>query len=207
MARGPHPIRLLAGAFALRVAAPAFALRFAAPMVALPLASFAVAASAPAAVAAPVRCDNARVSPVDEPQLATTSVLCLLNRERAARHLPPLRISAALTQAARGHSNDMVRRRYFAHTTPGDVTFDHRIRRARYAADAKLGENLAWGMGDPALPIEILRGWMRSPEHRANILDGAFRSIGIGIARGVPVEASVSTAADGATYTTDFGSR
>lgn len=159
--------------------------------------------------AATARCENVRVSPAEDTQLATQAILCLLNHERAGRHLRRLRISTNLTRAASGHSKDMVKRRYFAHTTPANVTFDHRIRRARYAPDgsAKLGENLAWGMGDPALPIEIVRGWMASPEHRANILEPAYRSIGIGISAGVPVDATASSAASGATYTTDFGSR
>ena len=41
---------------------------------------------------------------------------------------------------------------------------------------------------------------MRSAGHRHNILSPRFRVIGIGIVRGAPV-----SAADGATYTTDFG--
>jgi uncharacterized protein YkwD len=159
--------------------------------------------------AAPARCQNVRVSPTDDVRLATEAVICLLNDERSARRLRPLHSNASLTHAAIGHSQDMVRRRYFAHTGPGHVTFDRRIRRARYRAGArsKLGENLAWGMGSPSLPIEIVHDWMISPEHRANILDPDFRSIGIGIARGVPVNFASSAAGTGATYTTDFGSR
>ncbi len=133
----------------------------------------------------------------------------MLNRERAARGLAPLRRNPALTTAADGHSRDMVRRRYFAHTTPGRVTFARRIERTRYARGAatKLGENLAWGMDDPAAPSADRARLDGSPEHRANVLDPAFRSIGIGIAPGVPVATASAAAATGATYTTDFGSR
>jgi uncharacterized protein YkwD len=46
---------------------------------------------------------------------------------------------------------------------------------------------------------------MNSPGHRANILQRAFREIGIGIETGVPVRLSVSQS--GATYTADFGVR
>ena len=46
---------------------------------------------------------------------------------------------------------------------------------------------------------------MHSPGHRANILNGGFRDIGIGIATGAPVH--LRGAANGATYTTDFGFR
>lgn len=169
-----------------------------------------VAASAAAAPRASAsRCAHADVLASAEPELAARAILCLLNRERAARGLPQLRRSPTLTTAADGHSRDMVRRRYFAHTSPGRVTFARRIERARYArrAAAKLGENLAWGMGAPAAPSAVVRGWMDSPEHRANVLDPAFRSIGIGIAAGIPIATASAAAASGATYTTDFGSR
>jgi uncharacterized protein YkwD len=154
-------------------------------------------------------CEHVEVLASAEPELAAEAILCMLNRERGTRHLPPLRRNARLAAAANGHSRDMVRRRYFAHTAPGRVTFVRRIARARYARSgaAKLGENLAWGMGDPAAPSAVVDGWMHSPEHRANILDPAFRSIGIGIAAGVPVATASAAAASGATYTTDFGSR
>lgn len=169
------------------------------------------AAPAPAAAtdAHAARCSHTDAVASAEPELAARAILCLLNRERERRGLAPLRRSPALAAAAAGHSRDMVRRRYFAHTAPGRVTFVRRIERARYArgATAKLGENLAWGMGDPAAPSAVVRGWMHSPEHRANILDPDFRAIGIGIAAGVPVATASAAAATGATYTTDFGSR
>ncbi len=166
-------------------------------------------AAAVGSAGAAARCADTEVLASAEPELATQAILCLLNRERAARGLVPLRRNEKLATAANGHSRDMVRRRYFAHTSPGRVTFARRIERTRYASGAakKLGENLAWGMGDPAAPSAIVRGWMQSPEHRANVLDPAFRSIGIGIAPGVPVATASSAAPTGATYTTDFGSR
>jgi uncharacterized protein YkwD len=43
---------------------------------------------------------------------------------------------------------------------------------------------------------------MRSPGHRANILDSAYRDIGVGVVLGVPV-----SGAAGATYTVEFGVR
>ena len=46
---------------------------------------------------------------------------------------------------------------------------------------------------------------MKSPGHRANILQRSFREIGIGIETGLPVR--LSAAQSGATYTTDFGYR
>jgi uncharacterized protein YkwD len=45
----------------------------------------------------------------------------------------------------------------------------------------------------------MVRGWMNSAGHRANILAPSFRLIGIGIAKGTP------SGSAGATYATDFG--
>src|SRR2546423_1519821 len=64
-----------------------------------------------------------------------------------------------------------------------------------------LGENIAWGSLQYSTPASIVKMWMHSPGHRANILRAGFRDIGIGIARGAP-QAGVHGAA---TYTTDFG--
>lgn len=155
------------------------------------------------------RCANVHTTPSENARAAHDATLCLLNKERAAHGLRPLRSNDALASAARGHSRDMVRRSFFDHTAPGNITFVDRIRRAKYAPRGPwaVGENLAWGSGNLAEPASIVANWMRSPGHRANILNGRFRSIGLGIARGVPINASAAMARSGATYTTDFGSR
>jgi uncharacterized protein YkwD len=135
------------------------------------------------------------------------AVLCLHNRERAERGLPPLKEHAKLRQAAEGHSDDMVAGRYFSHDAPdGDDMVDRILRTgyARGAAAWSLGENIAYGTGDLATAAQIHRAWMRSPGHRANILRRQFREIGIGIAIGAPVDARGQA---GATYTADFGLR
>jgi uncharacterized protein YkwD len=135
---------------------------------------------------------------------ARTSILCLLNRERAHRGLPPLHDNARLDGVAQSHSNDMVRRHYFDHLTPAGETPFARIIHAHYTAHSSswwLGENIAWGAAGLGQPMSIVRSWMHSPPHRENILSHHFRDIGIGIASGSP------TGGRGATYTTDFGER
>ena len=97
----------------------------------------------------------------------------------------------------------MVNRRFFEHTTPNGVTMVDRIRAARYVprnAGWALGENLAWGTGSLATPRQIMRAWMDSPGHRANVVKRAYREIGIGV-----VAATPSAGGGGATYTADFG--
>ena len=49
------------------------------------------------------------------------------------------------------------------------------------------GENIAWGSGSRSTPRSIVRAWMASDGHWANILSAAFRDIGIGVSPGAPV--------------------
>jgi uncharacterized protein YkwD len=103
----------------------------------------------------------------------------------------------------------MVRRSFFDHVTPGGETLTERIREdTRYLTGAlswEIGENLAWGTGRLATPTQIVRGWMRSPGHRRNILHRGFREMGLGVALGAPTSASAASGA--ATYANQFGRR
>jgi uncharacterized protein YkwD len=159
--------------------------------------------AAVAALAAPssaTACAHANDNPNDiTAQQAKQATLCLLNKERTSRGIRKLHDNRRLDLASRRHANDMSRRNYFDH---GD--FVGRIKAARYLKGARgytLGENIAWGSFDYATPANIVDGWMHSPGHRANILNGGFHEIGLGIARGAPVGGQ----ARGATYVTDFG--
>ena len=110
---------------------------------------------------------------------AEQEMLKLVNQERVSRGLKPLVMSERLRRVARLHSIDMFQRGYFAHDTPGGRTPFQRMRRGEvrfYAA----GENLALA---PTVRIAH-SGLMKSPGHRANILNPAFRRVGIGAVRG-----------------------
>jgi uncharacterized protein YkwD len=139
-------------------------------------------------------------------QAAGQATLCLVNRERTQRGLPALRENALLTQASVEHSQDMVGRRYFEHTTIDGRTVGDRLRAIGYSRgfSASAGENIAYGVGKLGTPDAIVKAWMHSPGHRADILRPAFTEIGIGIAFGAP-EISASRQSVSVTYTTDFG--
>ena len=135
------------------------------------------------------------------------TTLCLVNRERRRRGLVALRANKRLALAARRHARDMVRHTYFAHHSRSGAEFSSRIARAGYLRGAGswwVGENLAWGGGLRSTPRRIVRSWMKSPSHRANVLDGRFRDLGVAVAAGVPVRARYG---GGATYVHDFGVR
>jgi uncharacterized protein YkwD len=173
-----------------------------------------------ALVALPTTAANARatvrtaascVATNDLPSAATvetarTATLCLLNNERTKRGMHPLRANLKLQRAANGHSSDMARNNYFEHDSQNGKSFMDRIMGAGYTLAGRtyvVAENIAWGQMELATPRSIVTTWMHSPGHRANILNGRLREIGIGIAIGDPSSASMR----GATYTTDFGTR
>jgi uncharacterized protein YkwD len=136
---------------------------------------------------------------------ARDATLCLLNRARARAGLRPLRLNDKLASAAGRHSRDMVDRRYFSHASPNGTSCVQRMLDTHYVPPRTswwLGENIGWGSATLAQPAALVRMWMHSPGHRANILDPHFRDIGIGIEPGVPVHGGHG---GGATYTTDFG--
>lgn len=103
-------------------------------------------------------------------------VVFLVNQEREARRLRPLRRDELLRTAARAHSADMARRRYFAHVAPGGSTPYERMIAAGVTWPG--GENIAMGH---ERPVTVVQGWMRSLPHRANILHPEFRAIGVGV--------------------------
>jgi uncharacterized protein YkwD len=169
------------------------------------------AAAAPKARAkvASDRCESAdsqpgQVSVTD----AREAVLCLMNAQRTARGLKRLRAQPDLAEAAGRFARQMVRDRFFDHTSPGGSTMVSRIKATSYLRDVvrwTVGENLAWGTGTKATPRATVDAWMHSADHRANLLDRGFAEVGIGIAAGAPAELDGDET--GGTYVTDFGRR
>ncbi len=76
------------------------------------------------------------------------AIVCLINQERRRFGLPRLRESVRLDRSAQGHSDDMVRRDYFAHVSPGGSSPVDRITAAGYRWSAA-GENIAPGFPHP----------------------------------------------------------
>jgi uncharacterized protein YkwD len=132
------------------------------------------------------------------------ATLCLLNGERADHGLAPLSADEALTRAAAAYAQDLVAGSYFSHTGRDGSDVRERIERTGYFPPGRgwaVGENLAWGTGALATPASIMQAWMNSPGHRANILNPAYREIGVGVAAGNPASGNGA----GATYATEFG--
>jgi uncharacterized protein YkwD len=159
--------------------------------------------------AAGERCVSADAMPgqaaVEDLRAAT---LCLMNAERTARALGRLQAEPLLGRVASSYARQMVRGQFFDHTSPAGSTMLARIKATTYLRDVtswSVGENLAWGSGNLATPRAMVRAWMQSAEHRANLLDRHFADIGIGVAAGAPV--ALEPGELGGTYVTDFGRR
>jgi uncharacterized protein YkwD len=156
-------------------------------------------------VGAGAACPDGDLAPSAETMAAVAAAtLCLLNGERADQGLAPLATNAKLTTAAAAYAQDLVAGSYFSHTGRDGSDVLDRIKRTGYIrADRawRIGENLAWGTGGLATPSAIVRAWMNSPGHRENILNGAYREIGVGVVAGNPAR----TDGAGATYATEFG--
>ena len=106
------------------------------------------------------------------------ALLTAVNAARAAHELAPLEVDPALTRAAQGHSRTLLRTNTFAHGP-----FAARLARSG-ARGPVLAENLGWGKGSRATAAGIVRGWLASPGHRANLLRPGFTRIGLGTRTG-----------------------
>jgi uncharacterized protein YkwD len=121
-------------------------------------------------------------------------ILQQVNAERARRNLKPLKFSPRLSVVARGHSYDMAIRHYRDHRSPEGSTPADRVRGVGIESRA-VAENIY--IDDyrklDGLAERALTGWVKSAEHRANLLSPDFTETGIGIAR----------SSDGLTYVTE----
>lgn len=102
------------------------------------------------------------------------------NEKRYENALATLSVNDKLVLAAQMKANDMAARGYFSHNTPDGRTPWYWFREAKYDYSAA-GENLAVNFADSK---DVTEAWMRSPTHRANIMNGNYTEIGIATARG-----------------------
>ena len=102
------------------------------------------------------------------------TLLGAVNDVRVAHNLRPLVVDEKLLASARAYSATMIREDVFTHGS-----FAERLAR-NGARGPAFGENLAWGVGRLAGARSIVRMWMESPGHRANLLRPGWKRVGIG---------------------------
>jgi stress response protein SCP2 len=117
------------------------------------------------------------VEVADEPDAGPAAeVVAATNVERRRHGLPAFAVDARLGAAAQLHSADMLRRGFFDHQNPDGAQVWDRARTVGYPY-RKIAENIAAGQ---RTAVEVVTGWMDSPGHRRNILDGELHQIGVG---------------------------
>jgi uncharacterized protein YkwD len=114
-------------------------------------------------------------------------ILSLANQARAqARRcgstpyaaVGPLRLNVTLTRAASLYAQDMATFGYMSHNGRDGSTPASRITRSGYRW-REVGENLASGI---MTPEEVVAGWLRSPDHCANLMDPLYTEMGVAFA-------------------------
>ncbi|WP_332649213.1 SafA/ExsA family spore coat assembly protein [Lysinibacillus sp. 54212] len=114
--------------------------------------------------------------PTQEQANVEQEVVQLVNVERAKVGLPALKSDWELARVAEHKSEDMRAKNYFSHTSP---TFGSPFDMMKsYGINYKsAGENIAKGQKSAA---EVVKAWMNSEGHKANILSKDFTHIGVG---------------------------
>ncbi|OWA37186.1 hypothetical protein B9G55_03710 [Saccharibacillus sp. O16] len=114
----------------------------------------------------------------------TAKVIYLVNLERRQAGLKPLTLQANVSRAAQLKAADMSKKNYFDHQSPtyGSPFNLLSLQKIPYRA---AGENIAQGQRSPE---SVMKAWMNSEGHRANILNPNFTSIGAGYFNGYWVQ-------------------
>lgn len=114
----------------------------------------------------------------DERNEVVEQIFALTNEERIEAGRSILSVSSPLMQAAQRYAELMSKRDLLDHAVDGQTV---RMRLASVGYKwSTYGENIAWNTRPDA--VRVMGQWMGSPGHRANILNGRFKEIGIGIA-------------------------
>jgi uncharacterized protein YkwD len=109
-----------------------------------------------------------------------------VNRIRRRHGLPALRLVPSISFIAAFHSHDQAVNRFVSHSSSDGTPYYRRIRRvarARTVGETIIeykGRSTAWA---------IVRAWMNSPPHRAELLGRPYRRVGVGraVIRGMSV--------------------
>jgi uncharacterized YkwD family protein len=105
-------------------------------------------------------------------------VVELVNIERTKAGLKPLATALLLSKGARAKSQDMIDKSYFSHTSP-TYGSPFNMMKTFGISYQSAGENIAVGYSTPE---SVVKGWMNSPGHKANIMSANYGKIGIGYA-------------------------
>jgi len=149
------------------------------PGVVIAIALFLIAVPiAGASLIAPVTACPAQTGAAS-PAAQEQAMRCMTDFARSQAGLGTLADSPQLDLSAEDKGADVLRCDSFSHTACGRE-FTYWMQQAGYLSETcwHVGENLAWGVGAYGTVRSIFRAWMRSPEHRHNIL-GDYEALGL----------------------------
>ncbi|MFN7088514.1 MAG: CAP domain-containing protein [Candidatus Paceibacteria bacterium] len=113
-------------------------------------------------------------------QISSKAIISSTNIQRLANGIPTLNENPVLTQAAYQKAQDMLAKKYFAHTSPDGKTPWYWFLKNGYEF-SYAGENLAIDFFESE---DVVRAWMESNTHRANILNENYKDIGVAVVAG-----------------------
>lgn len=109
------------------------------------------------------------------------AIINITNEKRIENGSPVLKANFLLKKAAELKAADMVRKGYFAHTSPEGKTPWYWIDKVKYDY-AYAGENLAINFVDSS---NVVKSWMDSETHKENILNKNYTETGIAVKKGI----------------------
>ncbi|HTH92996.1 MAG TPA: CAP domain-containing protein [Candidatus Paceibacterota bacterium] len=133
-------------------------------------------------LASAVNTQTLKSSSADNSVLSAADIIDATNQERLDDGLPPLKTNNELAASAKLKVEDMITNQYFDHTSPSGKTVADLGQQVGYDY-VVMGENLA--LGDFTSAHDLLQAWMKSPGHRANILNDTYQDIGVYAAQGM----------------------
>jgi len=113
--------------------------------------------------------------------LTRSGIIVWTNGERKTAELALLSENQKLNDAAVAKVQDMFAKQYFEHISPEGTAVGDLVEEVGYDYIA-IGENLA--LGNFADDRDLVKAWMASLGHRANILKSSYREIGVAVGRG-----------------------
>jgi uncharacterized protein YkwD len=133
--------------------------------------------------------------------LQESAMGCLVNYARQQAGVGRINDLAKLDGSAANKGGDILRCNQFSHEACGR-DFLYWFRRAGYLSGRCwwVGENLAWGTGSLGSARAIMKAWLHSPEHRANLLSTQYSQYGISLRVG-----SLSGASSAHVWVNHFG--
>lgn len=120
------------------------------------------------------------ITPALASEITVDNVIKYVNDARQERGAAELMESEKLMDVAEAKLADMIKNKYFAHTSPSGLSPWHWFSKAKYDYQYA-GENLAINF---LTAEEQQKAWMESEAHRKNILNSKYQEIGIAIGAG-----------------------